>query len=103
VRELIQTVCRSANPLGKMFDYVQEDYENMQRELDRWRQECANQMQQLEEEQRATEQALGPYTQKLMELDAQVREVLTNIKKAKAQVVKNDETINKMLRMVLHH
>ena len=31
--------CRSANPLGKLMDFLQEDVDSMQRELDTWRQE----------------------------------------------------------------
>lgn len=35
----IQSLTRSANPLGKIMDYVQEDLDSMQKELDRWRAE----------------------------------------------------------------
>lgn len=35
----IQSLTRSANPLGKIMDYVQEDMDSMQKELDRWQTE----------------------------------------------------------------
>ena len=35
----IQDVTRSANPLGKIMDYVQEDLDSMQKELEKWRAE----------------------------------------------------------------
>ena len=50
LRESIQTLCRSANPLGKTMDYVQEDFENMTKELDKWRAEASGQQLKLEEE-----------------------------------------------------
>lgn len=39
LRVSIQTLTRSANPLGKVMDYVQEDLDSMQKELQRWKQE----------------------------------------------------------------
>ena len=38
LRESIQTLTRSANPLGKLMDFLQEDVDAMQRELDTWKQ-----------------------------------------------------------------
>ena len=34
-----QTLTRSANPLGKLMDFLQEDVDSMQRELETWRNE----------------------------------------------------------------
>ncbi len=39
LRSSIQTLTRSANPLGKLMDFLQEDVDSMQRELDTWRTE----------------------------------------------------------------
>ena len=52
LRESIQIVCKSTNPLGKIMDYIQEDFENMGKEYESWRSEAASQIQKLEEEQR---------------------------------------------------
>ena len=35
--EGIQLLCRSTNPLGKMLDYIQEDVDSMNRELESWK------------------------------------------------------------------
>lgn len=45
-------ICRSTNPLGKMMDYVQEDFENMSKELEKWRTESSTQQAKVEEEKR---------------------------------------------------
>lgn len=36
LRTAIQTLCRSANPLGKIVDYIQEDVDGMHKEYERW-------------------------------------------------------------------
>lgn len=39
LRGSIQTLTRSANPLGKIMDYLQEDVDSMQKELEMWKKE----------------------------------------------------------------
>ena len=41
LRESLQTLCRSANPLGKIVDYIHEDMDGMQTEYARWHAEAA--------------------------------------------------------------
>lgn len=37
LRESIQKLTRSVNPLGKLLDFLQEDIDSMQRELSVWK------------------------------------------------------------------
>ena len=39
LRSGIQTLASSAAPLGKVLDYLQEDLDSMQKELETWRSE----------------------------------------------------------------
>ena len=48
----IQTLTRSANPLGKIMDFVQEDLDSMQKELDQWKREHKENLIALQREQR---------------------------------------------------
>lgn len=52
LRISIQTLTRSANPLGKVMDYVQEDLDSMQKELQRWKQENKEHALELKRERR---------------------------------------------------
>lgn len=52
LRVSIQTLTRSANPLGKVMDYVQEDLDSMQKELQRWKQENKKHALELKRERR---------------------------------------------------
>lgn len=84
-------------------DYVQEDFEIMSKELQKWKEESSKQQAILEEEARITEQSLQPMHQKLHDLDQQIREIMVKTNGVKASVVRNDVGIAKMLTMVVNH
>ena len=66
LRGSIQTLTRAVNPLGKILDFVQEDLDSMQKELDVWKQENAQNQVALQREQRYVRtypvRALAGYT-----------------------------------------
>lgn len=48
LKTLIQATARSANPLGKLLDFIREDVDAMSRELIRWKEESRQQYHDLE-------------------------------------------------------
>ena len=60
LRTSIQTLCQSALPLGKSMDYLQEDLENMKKELKFWINEYKLYQAKLAEQQRYTDDLLNP-------------------------------------------
>jgi hypothetical protein len=52
LRVSIQTLCKSALPLGKIMDYIQEDVDAMQNELQLWHSENRQHAEALSQEQR---------------------------------------------------
>lgn len=52
LRASIQTLCKSALPLGKIMDYIQEDVDAMQNELQLWHSENKQHAEALQKEQR---------------------------------------------------
>lgn len=63
LRVSIQTLCKSALPLGKTMDYLQEDVDAMQHELQLWHSENKQHAEALQEEQRSAgrgPQGAGP-------------------------------------------
>eukprot|EP00026_Physarum_polycephalum_P000330 Phypoly_transcript_00330.p2 GENE.Phypoly_transcript_00330~~Phypoly_transcript_00330.p2 ORF type:complete len:604 (+),score=213.80 Phypoly_transcript_00330:151-1962(+) len=101
LRESIQALTRGANPLGKCVDFVPEDIESMDKELESWKAENIKQTQLVEEEERLTEQSLQPFYAKMNELDIQIKEQLAKINSTKAKMSENDAAINQMLYMVV--
>ncbi|CAG5130888.1 unnamed protein product [Candidula unifasciata] len=98
LRLSIQNLTRSANPLGKVMDYVQEDMDSMQQELDKWRAENAQHALELKREMNVTDRAIDPLRQQLAELDQAISDQLDRIAAVKSNIIKNDQKIQKMLQ-----
>lgn len=98
LRSSIQTLCRTANPLGKIVDYVQEDVDAMQAEMTLWQQKLQKDNATLADEALITEKELQPYRVKLAELDQQIRDQEEAIRAVKMNTFENDERIHKLLR-----
>ncbi|XP_018047630.1 PREDICTED: TRAF3-interacting protein 1 [Atta colombica] len=97
LRGTIQTLTRTTNPLGKLLDYVQEDVEMMEKELLDWRNQYRQLNEQLEEEQKETEEMIEPMKETLKEIDSNMKIQLDKIRQVKAQIMKNDQKIRRLL------
>ena len=74
MRQAIQILCRSTNPLGKSIDFVTDDVDSMSKEYEHWRKEAITCNQQLEEAQKTTEEVIQPLQDSLAELEEKIRE-----------------------------
>ncbi|XP_037645066.1 TRAF3-interacting protein 1 isoform X1 [Sebastes umbrosus] len=97
LRSSIQTVCRSTLPLGKIMDYIQEDMDAMQAELQTWRRENKEHAQALLQEQRATDRAVEPLKSELVELEQLIKDQQDKICAVRSNILKNEEKIQKMV------
>ncbi|XP_068566624.1 TRAF3-interacting protein 1 isoform X2 [Cebidichthys violaceus] len=97
LRSSIQTVCRSALPLGKIMDYIQEDVDAMQAELHTWRRENKEHAQALLQEQRATDRAVEPLKSELVELEQLIKDQQDKICAVRSNILRNEEKIQKMV------
>ncbi|XP_074653600.1 TRAF3-interacting protein 1-like [Tubulanus polymorphus] len=97
LRVSIQTLTRSANPLGKIMDYVQEDLDSMQKELQKWKMENKDHLLALKQEQSITDNSVEPLKAQLKDLDQTISDQFIQIAAVKAKILRNDEKINKML------
>lgn len=97
MRTLIQTLTRAAHPLGKLLDSLQEDVDNMQRELSQWQNMQASLEQQLQVEENLSSQASQPLKEQLKQLQQAVRSQLDQIGSAKSNIFNNDDRIRRLL------
>ncbi|KAL6101249.1 traf3ip1 [Pungitius sinensis] len=97
LRSSVQTVCRSALPLGKIMHYIQEDVDAMQAELHTWRRENKEHAQALLQEQRVTDRAVEPLKSELVELEQLIKDQQDKICAMKSNILKNEEKIQKMV------
>ncbi|CAH6791938.1 Traf3ip1 [Phodopus roborovskii] len=100
LRMSIQTLCKSALPLGKIMDYIQEDVDAMQNELQLWHSENRQHAEALSKEQSITDSAVEPLKAELSELEQQIRDQQDKICAVKANILKNEEKIQKMVHSI---
>ncbi|XP_074857432.1 TRAF3-interacting protein 1 isoform X3 [Carettochelys insculpta] len=96
-RASLQTLCRSALPLGKIMDYIQEDMDSMKNELQMWQQESKQHAEALQKEQSITDSAVEPLKAELAELEQLIRDQQDKICAVKANILKKEEKIQKMV------
>ncbi|XP_054065577.1 TRAF3-interacting protein 1 isoform X3 [Rissa tridactyla] len=93
----IQTLCRSALTLGRIMDYIQEDMDAMKNELQMWRQENRQHAEALQKEQSITDSAVEPLKADLAELEQLIKDQQDKICAVKANILKNEEKIRRMV------
>ncbi|XP_074925955.1 TRAF3-interacting protein 1 isoform X2 [Chelonoidis abingdonii] len=96
-RVSIQTLCRSALPLGKIMDYIQEDMDSMKNELQMWQHENKQHAEALQKEQSITDSAVEPLKAELAELEQLIKDQQDKICTVKANILKKEEKIRKMV------
>ncbi|XP_017731051.1 PREDICTED: TRAF3-interacting protein 1 isoform X3 [Rhinopithecus bieti] len=97
LRTSIQTLCKSALPLGKIMDYIQEDVDAMQNELQLWHSENRQHAEALQQEQSITDCAVEPLKAELAELEQLIKDQQDKICAVKANILRNEEKIQKMV------
>merc|ERR1719498_1837454 len=102
LRGHIQKLCQSTNPLAKCMDFVNDDIEAMNLEIDKWKGDYQKHSSVLEEKERKTEEMLSPIKAEILNVDKQVKEIITKIQEAKARIAQNDSKITEMLRFVVN-
>ncbi|XP_078259634.1 TRAF3-interacting protein 1 isoform X2 [Rhinoraja longicauda] len=100
LRMSIQTLCRSALPLGKIMDYIQEDMDSMQNELSMWRKENKKHAESLLREQSVTDTAVEPLKTELAELEQLIKDQQDKNCAVKANILKNEDKIQKMISSI---
>merc|ERR1712013_14070 len=86
LQQQIQKLVQSTNPLSKCMDFVNDDLEAMDSEIDKWKSAFRRHSAQLEEEERKTAEKLAPLRKEIEEVDKQVVVVLSKIKECKAKI-----------------
>ncbi|XP_015593685.1 TRAF3-interacting protein 1 isoform X2 [Cephus cinctus] len=97
LRGAIQTLTRATNPLGKLLDYLQEDVEMMQRELQEWRSQYNRLSKELEKEQVETQESVEPMKKTLKDIEDLIKQELDKICQVKSNIMKNDQKMQRLL------
>ena len=81
-------------------DYIQEDLDNMHKELEMWKSERRRRSNELEELSKDAEDMVQPLVDKKELVLTNVAEIKEKIVAMKTQIANNDAKIGKMLSMV---
>jgi TRAF3-interacting protein 1 len=100
LRQSIQSLSQCANPLGKVLDYLQEDIDAMLSELKSWQEVYKQNMAILEKSRTSTDDDLESYKAELNLLDSDINEQLDKISVTKANLIRNEERLQKMVTMM---
>lgn len=96
LKDLIQKLVRSVNPMGKLMDFVQEDIDSMQREYTKWNEIYKQATIDLKKEQIETATAVEPLKYQLNQLEKKIIEHQQSIDQLRGSLVLNEQKIMKM-------
>ncbi|KAK0175216.1 hypothetical protein PV327_008982 [Microctonus hyperodae] len=97
LRGTIQSLTRTTNPLGKLLDFLQEDAEIMEKELQDWRIQFNNVREQLIIERNMTSESLKPLEESLKDVESSIVNQMEKIFQTKANIMKNNQKIHRLL------
>ncbi|KAI8123087.1 hypothetical protein FF38_11636 [Lucilia cuprina] len=97
LRDVIQNLTKSVNPLGKLMDFIPEDVDAMQLEFTMWRDAYTQAANELKREKSLTESATEPMKNQLVQIEANITEYMEMIDASRVKILQNSEKILKML------
>ncbi|XP_013097428.2 TRAF3-interacting protein 1 [Stomoxys calcitrans] len=98
LRDVIQGLTKSVNPLGKLMDFIPEDIDAMQLEFTMWRDTYTQAANQLKREKSLTESATEPMKNQLLQIESSIQEYMEMIDASRVKILQNNDKILKMLR-----
>uniref|UniRef100_A0A0N5AI01 TRAF3-interacting protein 1 n=1 Tax=Syphacia muris TaxID=451379 RepID=A0A0N5AI01_9BILA len=97
MQKTVQRLTQALHPLARLFDYVQEDVDNMVQEMNDWRLEKQN----IDTEANKANVKINLETEKLLmtlkKLDEEINEKRSAIARIRANIIENDNNISKLL------
>lgn len=101
IQKLIQSLTQNTNPLKRSIDFVNDDIESMNKEMEYWRNQYLASKGKYQIELKNTEEALQPLQNKYAEIDEQIKERKLRIQNVKAQILQNEQRIQNLLYSVV--
>jgi hypothetical protein len=100
-QKYIQELSHISNPLKKIFDYVSDDVEALNKEMAYWRLQYSNSRIDCQAKNTETEAYLQPIKHKIVEMDECIQEKQIKIQMIKANILQHKECINNLLYSVV--
>ncbi|XP_020811913.1 TRAF3-interacting protein 1 [Drosophila serrata] len=97
LRDVIQSLTKAVNPLGKLLDFIPEDIDAMQLELTMWRDTYTQAAMELKRERSLTASATEPMKHQLQQIEASIVEYQELVDESRNKILQNNARILKML------
>ncbi|KAH8257862.1 hypothetical protein KR038_002149 [Drosophila bunnanda] len=97
LRDVIQSLTKAVNPLGKLLDFIPEDIDAMQLELTMWRDTYTQAAMELKRERSLTASATEPMKHQLQQIEASIVEYQELVDESRHKILQNNARILKML------
>uniref|UniRef100_A0A1A9WNI0 TRAF3-interacting protein 1 N-terminal domain-containing protein n=1 Tax=Glossina brevipalpis TaxID=37001 RepID=A0A1A9WNI0_9MUSC len=97
LRDVIQNLTKSINPLGKLMDFIPEDIDAMQLEYTMWHDSYIQAANELKKEKSLTESSTEPMKNQLIQIEANITEYQEIIDISRVKILQNSEKIFKLL------
>jgi Microtubule-binding protein MIP-T3 C-terminal region/Microtubule-binding protein MIP-T3 CH-like domain len=97
IKESIQNISQSINPMGKIIQFIDDDVDSMKREYDSWARIYVGAKEQLEDKEKVIEAELQPYKDKIVAKEEQIREKKGQIDSLKSKILRNNLKVKKLL------
>lgn len=98
LRDQIQKLTKSIQPLGKFMDFLLEDIDSMQREYEMWRDRGKEVSLKLAREKNSTQNNVHSLKHQLEELDGEIEEKRSAVITTRENILVNEERIAKLFR-----
>ncbi|XP_058467621.1 TRAF3-interacting protein 1 [Malaya genurostris] len=96
LRDSIQKLTRSVNPLGKLMDFLQEDIDSMESELTNWQQNYVEAATALNKERSVNENAIEPLKHQLSQIEGNIKEYREMIDITRCNIIQNELKIERL-------
>eukprot|EP00916_Digyalum_oweni_P000107 GHVL01000140.1.p1 GENE.GHVL01000140.1~~GHVL01000140.1.p1 ORF type:complete len:442 (-),score=121.91 GHVL01000140.1:674-1858(-) len=93
----IQTLCQTANPLGRSIDMVHEDIAQMTKEFQKWNMEVKTADMHIVDQLRESNKVLAPLIQKNSNLEKEINTQRLKISDVRSRVLVNEQTLLTLL------
>ena len=101
MKESIQNITQTINPMGKIIQFIDDDVESMKREYDSWARMYQTSQEQLEDKEKVIEAELQPYKDKIVGKEEQIREKKGQIDSIKSKIQRNKLKVYTLLKTIV--
>ena len=101
IKEYVQQITKSCNPLGKLVDILGDDINSMNKELAMWIKDNKIYKDKYDDEMKKSDETLLPLQNELLELEDSIRDEQTQIKAIKSRLIKNEKIIQNLITNVI--